>query len=187
VKEVFWASGACMMIRRSVWRQIGGLDDDFFMHMEEIDWCWRAHLCGYKLYCVPQSVVYHVGAGTLTKQNPRKTYFNYRNNLLMLQKNLSCVTAWRVLLFRLILDHLSLYRHLAHGHFAICTGILLAHRDFLVHQPKWVRKRMANQKFLRNVNPQVRFGLDFPRVVYNGDIVVDHFLKQKESFSELKL
>ena len=85
---VFWATGAALMIRLDVYKQVGGLDGRFFAHMEEIDLCWRLRSRGYGIYCIPQSEVYHVGGATLKKENPRKTFLNFRNNLLMLYKNL---------------------------------------------------------------------------------------------------
>lgn len=185
-REIFWATGACLCVRRSVWNQVGGLEEDFFIHMEEIDWCWRARLHGYKIYCVPQSVVYHVGGGTLAKQNPHKTYLNYRNNLIMLQKNLATGRAWRVLILRLFLDHLSSYRHLLRGHLSICLGIYKAHLHFLVFQRKWIRKRMRNQEKIRRAVPSVAFSLGDRSVVYPGNIAIECFFKGKKSFSELE-
>jgi GT2 family glycosyltransferase len=88
-KDVFWATGACLMVRSSLYRKLGGLDERFFAHMEEIDLCWRMQLEGYRISVVPQSVVYHVGGGTLPATSPFKLYLNYRNNLLMLENNLS--------------------------------------------------------------------------------------------------
>lgn len=87
--DVFWATGACIMVRSEVFRRLGGLDDRFFAHMEEIDLCWRMQLEGYKVTVVPESVVYHVGGGTLPATSPFKLYLNYRNNLLMLENNLA--------------------------------------------------------------------------------------------------
>ena len=84
---VFWATGACMFVRADVYNQLGGLDEQFFAHMEEIDLCWRMQLNGFSVYYCGQSTVYHVGGGTLAKNNPRKTYLNFRNNLLMIYKN----------------------------------------------------------------------------------------------------
>ena len=88
VRSVFWATGAALMIRRADWLSAGGLDERFFAHMEEIDLCWRLNARGRKVVCIPQSVVYHVGGGTLAMEHPRKTFLNFRNNLLMLYKNL---------------------------------------------------------------------------------------------------
>ena len=83
---VFWSSGACMLIRKNVFDDMNGFDEEFFAHMEEIDLCWRMHNAGYKVYYEPTSVVYHIGGGTLASGNPRKTYLNFRNNILMLHK-----------------------------------------------------------------------------------------------------
>jgi GT2 family glycosyltransferase len=87
--DVFWATGACLMVRSSVYKMLGGLDDRFFAHMEEIDMCWRMQLEGWKVTVVPESVVYHVGGGTLPATSPFKLFLNYRNNLLMLENNLA--------------------------------------------------------------------------------------------------
>ena len=91
--EIFWASGAAMFVRADVWHQLGGLDGDFFAHMEEIDFCWRAKNKGYRVEYCPKSAIYHVGGGTLPKSNPRKTFLNFRNNLSMLYKNLPAAPA----------------------------------------------------------------------------------------------
>ncbi|MFT6210319.1 MAG: GT2 family glycosyltransferase, partial [Bacteroidia bacterium] len=88
VQEVFWATGACMFVRSKVYRELGGLDDDFFAHMEEIDLCWRTKRAGHKIMVQPKSIVYHVGGGTLPKSNPFKTFLNFRNGLELLAKNL---------------------------------------------------------------------------------------------------
>jgi Predicted glycosyltransferases len=93
-RRIFWASGACMVVRSSVWRELNGLDESFFAHMEEIDFCWRAQLLGYEIWVVPESSVYHVGGGTLPNNSPRKLFYNYRNNLLMLYKNLPINQGW---------------------------------------------------------------------------------------------
>ena len=92
--QVFWASGACMVVRSAVWKELGGLDESFFAHMEEIDFCWRAQLHGHQVWAVPQSYVFHVGGGTLPHNSPRKLFLNYRNNLLMLYKNLPFNEGW---------------------------------------------------------------------------------------------
>ena len=103
-REVFWASGACMLVRSEVFRLLDGFDADFFAHMEEIDFCWRAQLAGYKIRVEPRSMVFHVGGGTLPNDNPQKIYLNFRNNLCMLFKNLSPYTFWPVLFTRMVLD-----------------------------------------------------------------------------------
>src|ERR1022692_4022740 len=102
--EVFWSTGACMFVRADVFHKLNGFDEEFFAHMEEIDLCWRIHNAGYKVMYCPQSEVYHVGGGTLPKNNPRKTYLNFRNNLLMIFKNAPKKDLWKICLLRLILD-----------------------------------------------------------------------------------
>ena len=103
-REVFWASGACMAVRADVFRSLGGFDGDFFAHMEEIDFCWRAQLAGYAVRVEPRSCVLHVGGGTLPNNSPQKIYLNFRNNLCMLFKNLSPLSFWPVLFARMALD-----------------------------------------------------------------------------------
>ena len=105
--EIFWASGAAMFVRADVWHQLGGLDDDFFAHMEEIDFCWRAKNAGYRVEYCPQSTVFHVGGGTLPKSNPRKTYLNFRNNMALLYKNLPKRRLAWVMCSRIVLDYVA--------------------------------------------------------------------------------
>lgn len=107
VADVLWATGACLLIRREDYWRVGGLDGRFFAHNEEIDLCWRLRLLGRKIACVPQSVVYHVGGGTLPKGNPMKTYLNFRNNLTMLYKNVSQSELRKVMTVRLVLDYVA--------------------------------------------------------------------------------
>ena len=127
---VFWASGACFVVRAELFHKMGGFDEDFFAHMEEIDLCWRLHLGGYDVYCCPQSVVYHVGGGTLPPSSPFKTYLNYRNSLAMLYKNLPARSRWKILLFRLILDGVSAVRFLPKGQWQDIWAIVRAHFKF---------------------------------------------------------
>ncbi len=107
--EILWATGACLMIRSADYWAVGGLDGRFFAHNEEIDLCWRLHLRGRKIYCVPDSEVCHVGGGTLPKSNPMKTYLNFRNNLTMLYKNLPAEDLRRVMIMRWFLDYLAAF------------------------------------------------------------------------------
>ena len=136
--EIFWASGACMVVRSHIYNQLGGLDENFFAHMEEIDFCWRAKLMGYHVWVVPQSKVYHVGGGTLPNNSPRKLYLNYRNNLLMLYKNLpyrqgAQKTVFRrnaTIFIRMCLDGLSALAYLAQGKFQFFKAVFKAHCDY---------------------------------------------------------
>lgn len=128
--ECFWATGACMMVRSALYHHLGGLDEAFFAHMEEIDFCWRAKLLGYRVWCVPASVVWHVGGGTLPNNSPRKLYFNYRNNLLMLYKNLPERGRRRRILVRMCLDGASAAVYLVTGKWARVKSVWNAHRDY---------------------------------------------------------
>lgn len=111
-QEILWATGACMMIRSADYWKAGGLDGRFFAHNEEIDLCWRLRLMGRKIYCIPESEVYHVGGGTLPKSNPMKTFLNFRNNLTMLYKNLSDKELSHVMRVRWFLDYLAAFEML---------------------------------------------------------------------------
>ena len=130
IASIFWASGAALTMRTDIYRQLGGLDPLFFAHMEEIDLCWRMQLAGWKIAAVPQGVVYHLGGGSLDASNPRKTYLNFRNNLLMLYKNLPDSSRGRTLLKRRLLDTVAWAKFLATGHFGDAKAILKAHNDF---------------------------------------------------------
>ena len=128
--ECFWATGACMVVRSALYHHLGGLDESFFAHMEEIDFCWRAKLLGYQVWCVPASTVFHVGGGTLPNNSPRKLYFNYRNNLLMLYKNLpDSIRRWRIFL-RMCLDGASAAAYLLTGRWSYLKAVWTAHHDF---------------------------------------------------------
>ena len=115
VMEIFWASGACLFLRASAFYEVGGFDWDFFAHMEEIDLCWKMKHKGYKIMSVPNSTVYHVGGGTLNSTNSFKTYLNYRNNLLMLYKNLPAHNRFRILFTRMFMDGLSSIKFILDG------------------------------------------------------------------------
>ncbi|GAB2765381.1 glycosyltransferase family 2 protein [Rhabdobacter roseus] len=130
VRSVFWATGACLFVRASAFQEVGGFDERFFAHMEEIDLCWRWQRAGLRIMYCGQSTVYHVGGGTLHKSNPRKTFLNYRNNLLMLYKNLPARRRWATLLARLVLDGLSSVRFMMAGAWPDVLAILKAHSAF---------------------------------------------------------
>ena len=132
--NVLWVSGACLMVRSSLWNSLGGLDDRFFAHMEEIDLCWRIQLSGFKVTIVPSSVVYHIGGGTLPKKSPYKLFLNYRNNLLMLENNLPKTIgrkrARRRILTRMILDGMSGIVYLITGKWESFKAVVKAHREY---------------------------------------------------------
>lgn len=171
---VAWASGAALMIRPSVYKECGGLDPNFFAHQEEIDLCWRIQSAGYKIYVCPQATVYHVGGGTLPKGNEKKVYLNFRNNLIMLSKNLPLRSLWWKLPLRFVLDGISAWKSLADGERAYFLAIGRAHLAVL----KWMLSRKEGSLFpVRRKNPEG--GL------YRGSIVYQHFVKGKKKFSEI--
>jgi len=136
VAEVDWASGAALMVRTEQYLQVGGLDPKFFAHMEEIDLCWRIRLAGYKLYAVPSATVYHLGGGSLPPSDPRKTYLNFRNNLLMLYKNLPADVRGKSLTILRLLDTIAWARSMLTFQFGNANAILQAHRDFRKMRPE---------------------------------------------------
>ncbi|MCH5214896.1 MAG: glycosyltransferase family 2 protein [Muribaculaceae bacterium] len=135
--EIAWASGAAMMVRRRAFLDAGGLDPDFFAHMEEIDLCWRMRLNGYRIYAVTGSVVYHYGGGALPYGNPRKTYLNFRNNLLMLHKNLPRKYGRRFLFRRRLMDTFAFFLFLCKGELKNAKAVVRAHRDFKKMRAKY--------------------------------------------------
>lgn len=128
--DIFWASGACMMIRSDAWKKCGGFDNDFFAHMEEVDLCWRFHLAGYRVACIPESVIYHAGGGALPYDSERKTYLNFRNNLFLLYKNLPEPKLKKIILLRKILDGIAAVMFFLKGRPESLKAVRKAHKDF---------------------------------------------------------
>ena len=176
-QEIFWATGAAMVVKSRVYHQLNGFDDYFFAHMEEIDLCWRMQLAGYKIVCCPQSVVYHVGGGTLPKGASRKTFLNYRNNQIMLAKNLPWKEKWWKMPFRLALDQLSAVKNLLSGDVGYFKAVVKAHIAFLY----WL---FVVQK---KGNPSARKPLKELSGVYKGSVVWQYFVRKKKLFSEIVL
>ena len=172
-KSVFWATGACLMVRSQLYQDVGGLDKDFFAHMEEIDLCWRIRLAGSDLMMVPTCHVYHLGGGSLPQGNPRKTYLNFRNNLLLLHKNLPRGEGKRLLLFRRLMDTLAFGMAIAKFHFGDARAIVRAHRDF-----RRMRSRYTSQ-------PTVNLLKQLPEERVN--IVTAHYLRGVKFFPDLKI
>lgn len=172
IQEVFWASGACMMIRADLFKQHNGFDADFFAHMEEIDLCWRMKNSGYKIMVCPASKVFHIGGGTLSKKSSKKTYLNFRNNFSLLYKNLPENQLVKVFIVRLLLDGVAGLKFLFQGGFADTIAVLRAHFYFYKHYGKLREKRrQLKQQKVSNV--------------YTGNIVFDHYILRKTKFSEL--
>lgn len=173
-EEIFWASGAAMFIRKSAFVKAGGFDGYFFAHQEEIDLCWRMQKAGYKIISCPASIVYHIGGGTLSKDNPRKIYLNFRNNLIMLWKNLSMRQVVWILPFRFALDAISAWKNLLSGQPAFFTAIMKAHFSFM----GWLISERKSGVFFNSNEVE-------PKGVYKGSVVWQHFVKRKNKFSEI--
>lgn len=174
VQQCFWASGAAFFIRAKLYHEMGGLDEYFFAHQEEIDLCWRLQLSGYKIFVQPASVVYHVGGGTLPRGNSRKTFLNFRNNLIMLYKN----QPWHSLIWKLpvrfMLDAIAAWRALLTADAGFFIAVVKAHGYFI----KWVL-------FEKHQKGPVKKSNNHFTGWYNGSIVWDHFVKKKKTFSEI--
>lgn len=184
--SVLWVSGACMMVRSSVWRELGGLDENFFAHMEEIDFCWRAQLAGYDVDIVSRSMVWHLGGGTLPQGSPRKLKLNYRNNLLMLSKNLAgtymCAgmepararrKAGRKLRLRMIIDRLTAIAYVLEFHIKDFRAVREAHREFMS-----IRKNMPSAPAPVRTLPVSG--------IYRGSMILASVLHQGKVFSYLR-
>ena len=174
VQQCFWASGAAFFVRSSVYHELNGLDEFFFAHQEEIDLCWRMQLAGYKVFVQPASVVYHVGGGTLPRGNSRKTYLNFRNNLIMLAKNISLSTALWKIPFRILLDAVSAWRGLFSGDSGYFVAIFKAH----LHFTGWL---FWNRKY--SVFPVKKGGK--LSGWFKGSVVWAYFVQKKKTFSEI--
>lgn len=176
-EEVFWASGAAFLTRSELYKKLGGLDDDFFAHMEEIDLCWRMKNLGYKVLVEPASSVYHYGGGTLDATSPYKTYLNFRNSLFVLLKNEKEFVFCKIFA-RLILDGVAGIRFLAQGKISFVYAILKAHLHFYTRMKLFLNKRRENIKMYKShqFNNKGRI---------SQLIIWQYFVKKKKFFSEL--
>ena len=175
VCPIFWATGAALLVRTDVYRKEGGLDKRFFAHMEEIDFCWRLRSRNYGIYCIPQSTVYHVGGGTLPKSHPRKTFLNFRNNLLMLYKNLPEERLNSTLRIRYFLDLVAALKMLLSGQAKESMAIVKALRTFFKIRHDFDRQREENlQKQQLKDIPEMR----------NESLLVAFYLKKKKKFED---
>ncbi len=152
--EIFWATGACLVIRAELYHSIGGLDGDFFAHQEEIDLCWRIKSQGYSIVCIPESEVFHVGAATLDYESPRKTYLNFRNNALTLYKNIHGWEYIYIYIIRIFLDWMAAIQIALSGKRANAAAIIKAQKDFLTLKRKFKQKRFDNLKKTTNFAPK---------------------------------
>ena len=172
--QIFWATGAALFVRAKVFQELNGFDEVFFAHQEEIDLCWRMQRKGYLIYVVPSSVVYHVGGGTLPMGDRKKVYLNFRNNLIMMTKNLPVLErVWKIPL-RIFLDAIAAYRSLIDGNFSTFISIASAH----MHYVEWLFTGKRGKKFSK-----IKMKSLLP--VYDGSIVWQYFIKQKKTFSEI--
>lgn len=172
--DIFWATGACMLIRSEIYHRAGGLDERFFAHMEEIDLCWRAQRMGYRFVAVPESVVYHVGGGTLNYMSPRKTFLNFRNSLLMIHKNYH---GWLTgfLFRRMCLDGIAAIVFLFRGQFPHFSAVFKAHMSFygLLPSSRRERKRFAH------------LPKDITTGRYRGSILYARYIQRVKEFRKL--
>ena len=154
--DLFWASGACLIIRRAVYREVGGLDTLFFAHQEEIDLCWRLNARGWRIVSAPQSIVYHVGGASLSADSPRKVFLNFRNNLLMIYKNLPAPTLYRVLFARMLLDLVAMLVYLLRLRPGQAASVLKGWRCFLIKRQRYESTRQENlKKTVRPISPEL--------------------------------
>lgn len=177
LKEVFWATGACMFVRAEAFWSVNGFDSDYFAHMEEIDLCWRMKNIGYKNYVQPQSIVYHVGGGTLHKLSPKKTFLNFRNNLITLTKNSASSFLFFKVFYRMVLDGVAAIKFLVEGSFQHFMAVIKAHFSFYAYLPSTLHKRKQLKKH-PNYHPS-------KTQVFNKNIVFEHFIKGKKTFNDL--
>ncbi|MGN0186683.1 MAG: glycosyltransferase family 2 protein [Paludibacteraceae bacterium] len=168
VADVFWASGACLLVRADKFREVGGLDGRFFAHMEEIDLCWRLQARGNRIVCLPQSTVYHIGAKTLATEHPMKTYLNFRNNLLMIYKNEPAAST--ILTARLLLDWVAALHLLCQGKWRNVCAVLRAQKDFFVMRKHFVADRCKNLQATVNHNINGKF---------QGSILWQYYIRRR--------
>ena len=172
--DVFWASGAAFFIKSKAWRQVDGLDADLFAHMEEIDLCWRLKNLGYRIVCCTKAEVFHLGGGTLNANNPYKTYLNFRNNLIIMQKNLPLGDAYFRIFIRFFLDLVALLQFLLQGKIQFALAISKAHFHFLKQINHTASKRTITPlPFLQHIG------------VFKSSIVYAFFIKKLKTFSQL--
>ncbi|MFL5788421.1 MAG: glycosyltransferase family 2 protein [Flavisolibacter sp.] len=173
--EVFWASGAALIIKKDIFNKVNGFDEYFFAHQEEIDLCWRIQLEGYKILCCPQSTVYHVGGGTLPRGNSRKTFLNFRNNHILMAKNMRWSEKWWKIPYRLFLDQVSAVKGLLSGDGGYFIAILKAHLAFKY----WILFAQKPKRPAKRVRVKDLSG------VFKGNVVWQHFVRNKRTFSSI--
>jgi GT2 family glycosyltransferase len=176
--DVFWATGACMCVRLRDYQEAGGLDGGFFAHMEEIDLCWRFNARGRRVLCIPSSIVYHVGGASLSKDNPKKMYLNFRNNLLMLYKNVAQQALSRTFINRFIFDFMAFGHLLIKGKFKSAKAVVKAYIDFFEMRKSYesVRAENISKIIVSNISSQ-----------YNKSIIINYYTGKKTFNSLFKI
>lgn len=169
--QIFWASGACLFVRATSFKKVNGFDEDYFAHQEEIDLCWRLRNLGEKILYVGESKVFHVGGATLASSNPRKTFFNFRNSLLNLLKNVGGPKIYAIIIIRMVLDGVAAFQFLFQGKPQHFLAVLKAHFSFYGLAPKFLQKRTK-------LNSDVKY-------YHINSIVVQYFIKGKRYFNQL--
>ena len=180
--EIFWASGCSLFIKADLYHSLGGLDDKFFAHMEEIDLCWRLKNAGYKIMYCPDSVVYHVGGGSLPKGHPKKSYLNFRNNLAMIIKNKPLPNILYTIPIRLMIDILASWKDLLSGDTSNFKTIVKAHWYFYTH----FFELLGRRKKVNQIKKKVRIGKRNTNGLYLGSIIWAYMLRGKNKFSSLR-
>lgn len=180
--EIFWASGAAMVTRTKLFKDLGGFDGGFFAHQEEIDLCWRMKQAGFSIHCLPSSVVYHLGGSTLDYQNPRKDFLNFRNNLYLVTKNVNLTSLLWLIPIRLILDGIAGLKFLTDKKPKSTLAVIRAHMSFYIHLPLVIERRNKEYQCIRKVK------IDAPNNngKYYGSIVYKYFVEGRKKFSQLK-
>ena len=174
--EVFWASGGCFMVRSELYHKVGGLDHDFYAHMEEVDLCWRLKNAGYKIGYVGGSLVYHVGGSVISYGSPQKLYYNFRNNLILILKNEKRSRLLWLFPFRIVLDGVAGMRLLLTGNVKHTFIIVKAHFNVYREMGKWLGRRKEYKKFI---------GVRNEEGIYRRSIVWDYFLLKRKKFTDL--
>lgn len=174
--DIFWATGACLLTRTHLYKEIGGLDNDFFAHMEEIDLCWRMQSRGYRLVCLPDSIIYHLGGGALPYESPRKTYLNFRNCLLMLYKNTATERLLWLMPVRCLLDYVAALQYLLKGQYANAKEVV--HARISYHQ---MRKLMKEKRKENMQKMQVRT----PKLISPTCILIHYYLLHHTTYEQI--
>lgn len=174
IKDIFWASGACFAIRSKVFFEMGGFDELFFAHMEEIDLCWRIHNAGYDIKCIPSSVVFHLGAATLKENSTQKIYLNYRNSMLMLFKNLPQKERPKIIFKRRIFNLISAFKYFLSFNFRKGYIIIKSELDAFRMKEQLLSHSCLDNKKIEN-----------KAIIYNKSIIIDYFIRKKRKFTDL--